>query len=370
MRRRYFVGRRRAVSLSIGRHALAGRVLLAPMAGVTDPPFGALCTQFGAALACGEMQSANPAVWNTSKSRHRSAASARAAGGAAGADAATRTVAVQLAGNDPALLAEAARRQVGEGADIIDLNLGCPAKKVCDQLCGSALLADEPLVERIFAALVRAVDVPVTVKIRTGPDPGRRNAPHIAQLAERAGLAAIAVHGRTRADRFQGHAEYDSIRAVKQAVRIPVIANGDIGTPAQAAAVLEHTGADAVMIGRAALGSPWIFRDVNSFLRADKFLSPLLRTSIATIILQHLESLYEFYGEYTGVRMARKHLARYCELRPETRARAPDSWRRRIPRRSLHWPGRFSVWNRRRRTAKNYNDEPDRGQRPTLAHPH
>jgi tRNA-dihydrouridine synthase B len=298
------------MSLSIGRHTLAGRVLLAPMAGVTDPPFGALCTQFGAALACGEMLSADQSLWHTAKSRRRMAAAVTA----------TRTVAVQLAGSDPEQLAEAARRQAGEGADIIDLNLGCPAKKVCDKLCGSALLADEPLVERIFAALVRAVDVPVTVKIRTGPDPERRNATHIAQLAERAGLAAVAVHGRTRADRFQGQAEYDSIRAVKQAVRIPVIANGDIGTPAQAAAVLEHTGADAVMIGRAALGSPWIFRDVNSFLRAEKISSPLLRTSIATIILQHLESLYAFYGEYTGVRMARKHLARYCELRPETRA--------------------------------------------------
>jgi len=289
-------------------------VLLAPMAGVTDPPFGELCTQFGAALACGEMLSADQSLWQSPKSRRRMAGSALAH------TSRRRTVAVQLAGSDPAQLAEAARRQVGEGADIIDLNLGCPAKKVCDKLCGSALLADEPLVERIFDALVQAVDVPVTVKIRTGTDPSRRNATHIAQAAERAGLAAIAVHGRTRADRFNGQAEYESIRAVKRAVRIPVIANGDIRTPAQAAAVLEHTGADAVMIGRAALGSPWIFSDVNSFLRAEKKSSPLLRAPIATIILQHLESLYAFYGEYTGVRMARKHLARYCDLRPETRA--------------------------------------------------
>ncbi len=303
------------MTLSIGPLALAGRVLLAPMAGVTDPPFGDLCTQFGAALACGEMLSADPSLWHSPKSRRRMASSAIAHGAAQ-----RRTVAVQLAGSDPTLLAEAARRQVGEGADIIDLNLGCPAKKVCDKLCGSALLADEPLVERIFAALVRAVDVPVTVKIRTGTDPSRRNATHIAQLAERAGIAAIAVHGRTRADRFNGHAEYESIRAVKHAVRIPVIANGDIGTPAQAAAVLEQTGADAIMIGRAALGSPWIFRDVNSFLRVEKKSPPLLRTSIAKIILQHVESLYAFYGEYTGLRMARKHLARYCELWPETRA--------------------------------------------------
>ncbi|MBS0388070.1 MAG: tRNA dihydrouridine synthase DusB [Proteobacteria bacterium] len=304
--------------MSIGPYALGGRVLLAPMAGVTDPPFRALCTQFGAALACGEMLSADQSLWRSPKSRRRMAASAHAGGGSGAA--VPQTVAVQLAGSDPAQLAEAARRQAGEGADIIDLNLGCPAKKVCDKLCGSALLADEVLVERIFAALVRAVDVPVTVKIRTGPDPSRRNATHIAQLAERAGVAAIAVHGRTRADRFNGQAEYDSIRAVKRAVRIPVIANGDIGTPAQAAAVLEHTGADAVMIGRAALGAPWIFREVNSFLDAKKISPPLLRASIATIILQHLESLYAFYGEYTGVRMARKHLARYCELRSETRA--------------------------------------------------
>jgi tRNA-dihydrouridine synthase B len=309
------------VSLSIGPHALAGRALLAPMAGVTDPPFRALCASFGAALACGEMLSADQSLWHTPKSQRRMAAAGHGNAGVGGRTGEGRMrVAVQLAGSDPRSLAEAARRQQGEGADIIDLNLGCPAKKVCDKLCGSALLADEELVARIFDALVNAVDVPVTVKIRTGPDPGRRNATRIAQLAERAGLAAIAVHGRTRADRFQGSAEYDSIRAVKQAVRIPVIANGDISTPAQAAAVLALTGADAVMIGRSALGSPWIFRDVNSFLNAAQIAPPLLRTSIATIILQHLESLYAFYGEYTGVRMARKHLARYCELRPETRA--------------------------------------------------
>ena len=298
------------MSLAIGRHALAGRVLLAPMAGVTDPPFRALCAQFGAALACGEMLSADQSLWHTPKSQRRMASGSRG----------TVAVAVQLAGSDPQQLAAAARRQADEGADIIDLNLGCPAKKVCDKLCGSALLADEDLVARIFDALVRAVEVPVTVKIRTGPDPSRRNATRIAQLAERAGLAAIAVHGRTRAERFQGHAEYESIRAVKNAVRIPVIANGDIATPAQAAAVLAATGADAVMIGRGALGSPWIFRDVNAFVNTAQIAPPLLRTSITAIILQHLESLYAFYGEYTGIRMARKHLTRYCELWPETRA--------------------------------------------------
>ena len=298
------------MSLSIGPHALDGRVLLAPMAGVTDPPFRALCAQFGAALACGEMLSADQSLWHTPKSQRRMASGGHGAA----------AVAVQLAGSDPQQLAAAARRQADEGANIIDLNLGCPAKKVCDKLCGSALLGDEELVARIFDALVRAVEVPVTVKIRTGPDPSRRNATRIAQLAERSGLAAIAVHGRTRADRFQGHAEYESIRAVKNAVRIPVIANGDITTPAHAAAVLAATGADAVMIGRAALGSPWIFRDVNAFVNTAQIAPPLLRTTITAIILQHLESLYAFYGEYTGIRVARKHLARYCDLWPEMRA--------------------------------------------------
>ena len=298
------------MSLAIGRHALAGRVLLAPMAGVTDPPFRDLCAEQGAALACGEMLSADQSLWHTAKSRRRMAAIAphRA------------TVAVQLAGADPQQLAAAARHQAEAGADIIDLNLGCPAKKVCDRLCGSALLGDEELVARIFDALVRAVEVPVTVKIRTGPDPGRRNATRIALLAERAGIAAIAVHGRTRADRFQGSAEYESIRAVKAAVRIPVIANGDVTTPQQAHAVLAATGADAVMIGRAALGSPWIFRDVNAFLESKKIPPPLLRASITAIILKHLESLYAFYGEYSGVRMARKHLTRYCDIHSGTRA--------------------------------------------------
>ena len=280
------------------------------MAGVTDPPFRDLCTEFGAALACGEMLSADQGLWHTAKSARRTASAASPLG----------TIAVQLAGSDPGQLAAAARAQADAGAEIIDLNLGCPAKKVCNRLCGSALLGDEELVARIFDALVRAVELPVTVKIRTGPDPSRRNATRIARLAEDSGIAAIAIHGRTRADRFQGQAEYESIRAVKAAVRIPVIANGDVTSPQQARIVLEATGADAVMIGRAALGAPWIFRDVNAFLYAKKFPSPLLRASISAIILRHLESLYAFYGEYTGVRMARKHLSRYCELHETTRA--------------------------------------------------
>jgi len=300
----------RAANVQLGPYALNGRVLLAPMAGVTDPPFRTLCAEFGAALTCGEMLSANQALWHTAKSRRRMAASG----------AAQTLRAVQLAGADPLQLAAAARAQVDQGAELIDFNLGCPAKKVCDQLCGSALLSDEPLVARLLDALVRAVAVPVTVKIRTGPDPARRNAVRIALLAEGCGVAAIAIHGRTRVERFSGQAEYATIRAVKSAVRIPVIANGDISTAQQAHAVLALTGADAVMIGRAALGAPWIFRDVNVFLESRQIAPQLLRTAITALILRHLESLYAFYGEYTGVRMARKHLVRYCERQTDAGA--------------------------------------------------
>jgi tRNA-dihydrouridine synthase B len=303
----------------IGRHRIAGRVLLAPMAGVTDAPFRSVCASLGAALTCGEMLSADQGLWHTRKSRLRGAATATAAATVAGTGR-RLPLAVQLAGADPAQLAEAARAQVDAGADIIDLNLGCPAKKVCNRMCGSALLGDEDLVARIFDTVVRAVPVPVTAKIRTGPDPTRRNATRIAQLAEACGIAALAVHGRTRADRFAGSAEYSTIRAVCEAVRIPVIANGDITTPQQAADVLESTGAAAVMIGRAALGSPWIFAAVNRYIDNAHFSSDLLRRTRGEIILGHLESLYEFHGEYHGVRLARKHLARYCDLQEQARA--------------------------------------------------
>ena len=291
----------------IGSLALGGRVLLAPMAGVTDPPFRALCAEFGAALTCAEMLSADQSLWQTEKSRRRMTGASLAVG------AAPALRAVQLAGSDPRQLALAARAQVDQGAQLIDLNLGCPAKKVCSRLCGSALLADEPLVERILDALVRAVATPVTVKMRTGPDPQLRNAVRIAQLAEDCGVAALAIHGRTRAERFTGSAEYATIREVKAAVGIPVFANGDIATATQAQAVLAATGADGVMIGRAALGAPWIFREVNLFVESAQIAPPLLRASITALILRHLESLYAFYGEYSGVRVARKHLVRYCE---------------------------------------------------------
>lgn len=291
------------MTMRIGELKLPGRVLLAPMAGITDPPFRALCREFGAALTYGEMLSSDQGLWSTSKSRRRQVQE----------DEMGPRV-VQLAGAEPQAVAEAARVSADQGAALIDINMGCPAKKVCNRLCGSALLADESLVARILEAAVRAVNVPVTVKIRTGPDPQRRNGVAIARLAEGCGVSAIAVHGRTRSDLFRGDAEYETIRDIKAAVRIPVIANGDIRTAQQARSVLAFTGADAVMIGRGAQGSPWIFRDVNAYLSEGIFLAPLLRQRITEIILLHLESLYAFYGEQTGIRMARKHLGWYCQL--------------------------------------------------------
>jgi tRNA-dihydrouridine synthase B len=291
------------MNLKIGDLKLPGRVLLAPMAGITDPPFRAVCREFGAALTYGEMLSSDQGLWTTSKSRRRQVQESEFG-----------PRVVQLAGAEPQTVAEAARASADQGAALIDINMGCPAKKVCNRLCGSALLADESLVARILEAAVRAVKVPVTVKIRTGPDPQRRNGVEIARLAERCGVSAIAVHGRTRTDLFRGDAEYETIRDIKAAVRIPVIANGDIRTVQQAQAVLAFTGADAVMIGRGAQGSPWIFRDVNAYLSEGIFLAPLLRERITEIILLHLESMYAFYGEQTGIRMARKHLGWYCQL--------------------------------------------------------
>jgi tRNA-dihydrouridine synthase B len=299
------------MSLRIAAHVLTGRAVLAPMAGVTDRPFRQLCRYFGAALAPAEMLTADQRLWSSSKSRRRM-----------DHDGEPRPRVVQLVGADPAELASAARANVELGAEIIDINMGCPAKKVCQREAGSALLADESLIERILSAVVNAVSVPVTLKIRTGVDLEHRNAPRVAALAQACGIAALSVHGRTRADFFRGAAEYDTIRRARSALKMPLIANGDIESPQKARAVLDFTGAEGVMLGRAAQGAPWIFRDVNAFL-GNQFSAPLLRASKTEIILQHLESLYEFYGEYTGVRMARKHLVWYCrqnseaiELRP------------------------------------------------------
>jgi tRNA-dihydrouridine synthase B len=282
------------------------------MAGVTDRPFRTLCRRFGAALTPAEMLHADQRLWSTEKSRRRM-----------DHDGEPEPRVVQLAGADPAQLAAAARANVELGAQIIDINMGCPAKKVVDRQCGSALLADEGLVERILDAVVRAVAVPVTLKIRTGVAHAQRNAPRVAQIAQACGVAAVTVHGRTRADLFRGDAEYDTILATRAAVTITLIANGDIGTPQKSRAVLDFTGADGVMIGRAAQGAPWIFRDVNRYLTTGKFASPLLRAAKTGIILQHLASLYEFYGEHTGVQMARKHLGWYCARHPETATLRP-----------------------------------------------
>ena len=287
--------------MRIGPYVLPSPVVLAPMAGVTDRPFRILCRKLGAGLAASEMLTSDTRLWTTSKSRRRMDHAGE-----------PEPRVVQLAGADPEALAEAARLNVALGAQIIDLNMGCPAKKVCGKLCGSALLTDEPLVARILETVVRAVDVPVTLKIRTGWDREHRNGVEIAYIAERAGIAALAVHGRTRADFYAGTAEYATIRAIKARVSIPVFANGDIGDGEKAREVLDFTGADGVMIGRASHGSPWIFRAVNRKLQHGIATPALQRSDLRDIILAHLDSVYCFYGEETGVRIARKHLGWYC----------------------------------------------------------
>jgi tRNA-dihydrouridine synthase B len=295
--------------IQIGPYRLTGRALLAPMAGVTDLPFRRLCRRMGAALAAGEMISANPLLWNTRESRRRRDHSRE-----------PEPRVVQIAGGDPQALAEAARRNVEAGAQIIDINMGCPAKKVCNRDAGSALLRDEALVADILRATVRAVDVPVTLKIRTGWNAATRNAVTVARIAEDAGIQAIAVHGRTRACRFEGSAEYESVAAVKQSVRIPVIANGDIDSPAKALQVLRQTGADGVMIGRAAQGRPWIFREIEAMLAGDPHPLPPTTREVRDIMLAHLHDLYEFYGPEPGARIARKHIGWYCTERPQAEA--------------------------------------------------
>jgi tRNA-dihydrouridine synthase B len=293
--------------IRIGPYELPSRAVLAPMAGVTDRPFRILCRRLGAGLAASEMITSDTRLWSTPKSRRR-----------LDHEGEPEPRVVQLAGADPAALAEAARQNVDLGAQIIDINMGCPAKKVCGKLCGSALLRDEALVQRILESVVRAVDVPVTLKIRTGWDRNSRNGVRIAQIAQECGVKALAVHGRTRADFYTGEAEYETIREIKSCVQIPVFANGDIDTPQKARDVLDFTGADGVMLGRATHGTPWIFRAVNSFLFADDSPPTLARAEVRDIILAHLESLYVFYGEDAGVRIARKHLGWYCEHLPDS----------------------------------------------------
>ena len=287
--------------MHIGPYQLPSPVVLAPMAGVTDRPFRMLCRRLGAGLAASEMITADARLWHTRKSQLRM-----------NHDGEPEPRVVQLAGSEPAVLAEAARANVGLGAQIIDINMGCPAKKVCGRSCGSALLADETLVARILTSVTSAVDVPVTLKIRTGWDRAHRNGARIARIAQDAGIAALAVHGRTREDFFTGVAEFDTIREIKSNVAIPVFANGDIDSVQKAREVLDFTGADGVMIGRASHGAPWIFGAVNASLGVGITTAPLLRADVRDIILAHLDSLYRFHGEESGVRIARKHLGWYC----------------------------------------------------------
>ncbi len=288
--------------LRIGPFSLTTNTLLAPMAGVTDRPFRLLARQLGAGLAASEMLTSDQRLWHTAKSRRRMDHSGEPS-----------PRVVQLAGADPAQLADAARVNVDLGAEIIDINMGCPAKKVCNRLCGSALMQDELLVGQLLRAVVNAVPsgVPVTLKTRTGWDREHRNGVAIARIAEDSGIAALAIHGRTRADFYAGAAEYETIAAIKGAVRIPVMANGDITSAAQAKSVLQQTGADGVMIGRAAHGAPWIFADINEFLLHGRMAPTRPRHVLRDIILAHLEAIYAFYGEDSGVRIARKHLGWY-----------------------------------------------------------
>ncbi len=288
--------------MHIGPYQLSNKLILAPMAGVTDLPFRKLCRSLGAGMAVSEMVSSNSLLWGSDKTKRR-----------ASHDGETDPKSVQIMGTEPGMMAEAAKYNADTGAQIIDINMGCPAKKVCNVLAGSALMKDEKLVGEILSAVVEAVDVPVTLKIRTGWDHQSRNALNIARIAEDAGIQSLAIHGRTRADQYRGDAEYDTIADVKSRIAIPVIANGDIKTPEKAKFVLDYTKADAVMIGRAAQGRPWIFREIEHYLNTGEHLPEPTVTEIRDIMLGHLDNLYAFYGEFTGVRVARKHISWYSK---------------------------------------------------------
>ena len=288
--------------MQIGPYSLSAPVVVAPMAGVSDQPFRQLCLRMGAGMAVSEMMSANPETWGTDKSLKRMYLADEPG-----------IRAVQIVGSEPDWMADAARRSVSEGAQIVDINMGCPAKKINRRLAGSALLQDPALVREILQTVVAAVDVPVTLKIRTGWDTEHRNGVEIAEIAESCGVQALTVHGRTRACLFNGQAEYDTIRAIKQHVSIPVVANGDIDTPQKALAVLEYTGADAIMIGRAAQGQPWLFNRIRHFLTHGSDLPSPEWDEIRAIVLEHVAALHQFYGEAKGVRFARKHVVWYLE---------------------------------------------------------
>jgi tRNA-dihydrouridine synthase B len=295
--------------MRIGPYELVNNLALAPMAGVTDLPFRLLCRRMGAGIAAGEMLTSDVRLWHTEKSRRRMDHSGE-----------SEPRVVQIAGGDPQMMAEAARRNVDAGAQIIDINMGCPAKKVCNKAAGSALMKDEPLVRQILEAVVKSVDVPVTLKMRTGWDPDHRNGIGIARMSESIGVQALAVHGRTRACMYQGQAEYDTIRAIKQNVSIPIFANGDIDSARKAKLVLEQTGADGLMVGRSAQGRPWIFREIESFLRTGRVCVEPSVAEVRDIMLAHLRDLHGFYGEEAGVRVARKHIDWYAKGRPRGHA--------------------------------------------------
>ncbi|MDQ3617387.1 MAG: tRNA dihydrouridine synthase DusB [Pseudomonadota bacterium] len=292
--------------MRIGPHDIDPKVILAPMAGVTDKPFRVLCKRLGAGLCVSEMTTSDPRFWHTAKSRHRM-----------DHDGEPAPISVQIAGTVPSVMADAARYNVDHGAQLIDINMGCPAKKVCNAWAGSALMRDEVLVAQILEAVVDAVDVPVTLKIRTGWNHDQRNALTIARIVEACGIQALAVHGRTRDQHYTGLAEYDTIAEVKAALSIPVIANGDIDSPEKAAHVLRYTGCDAVMVGRAAQGRPWIFREIAHYLATGEHLPEPSLQEVRDVLLGHLEHLHAFYGEPAGVRIARKHLGWYARDRLE-----------------------------------------------------
>jgi tRNA-dihydrouridine synthase B len=288
--------------MKIGNIQLRNNLIVAPMAGVTDRPFRSLCKAMGAGMAVSEMVASNSLLWGSEKTIR-----------SGNHEGEVEPKVIQIAGADPEMMAEAARYNVDKGADIIDINMGCPAKKICNVYAGSALLQDEPLVARIIDAIVKAVQVPVTLKIRTGWNKENRNALRIARIAEDHGIQSLAMHGRTRACMYTGHAEYDTIRAVKRSVSIPVVANGDVTTPEKAKFVLEYTGADAVMIGRAAQGRPWIFREIEHFLATGEHLPPPTVAEIREVLVGHLHDLYSFYGYERGTRVARKHISWYTK---------------------------------------------------------
>lgn len=288
--------------MRIGPYTLDNPVILAPMAGVTDLPFRRLCHDLGAGMTVSEMLSSNPKVWATKKSQHRMGHADEPG-----------IKAVQIAGSDPALMASAAQHNVANGAQIIDINMGCPAKKVNKKMAGSALLQYPDLVAEILDAVVNAVEVPVTLKIRTGWHPDHRNGVEIAKLAEQAGIQSLAVHGRTRACMYKGNAEYDTIRAIKLAVSIPVVANGDVTSPEKAKQVLDYTQADAIMVGRGAQGNPWLFREIAHFLATGEHLAPPAPEEVSSVVLNHVSRLHDHYGEFMGARIARKHVGWYLQ---------------------------------------------------------